>query len=84
MLFRSIQKAVQIQRAILEATANAVKPGGLLVYLTCSLESEENEEQVDRFLEYHSEFERTREDLSIFPPDQGTDGGYGARMRRAI
>ncbi len=79
-----IRKAVEMQRGILDATANAVKPGGLLIYLTCSLESEENERQVDRFLELHSEFERTREDLSIFPPDQRTDGGYGARMRRAI
>jgi 16S rRNA C967 or C1407 C5-methylase (RsmB/RsmF family) len=54
----------------------------MIVYLTCSLEPEEDGEQVDLFLERHSSFERDRDDLLVFPPDTGTDGGFGACMRR--
>jgi len=79
---KKIRNAVALQAVILASVADAVKPGGLLVYLTCSLEKEENEEQVDRFLEAHVEFERTGDDRAIFPADYGTDGGFGARMRR--
>jgi len=50
--------------------------------MTCSLEPEENERQVNAFLGRHPEFEREGDDLSIFPPDDGTDGGYAARLRR--
>src|SRR3569833_328719 len=45
-----------IQRAILKSAATVVKPGGLLVYSTCSLEPEENEEQIVRFLAEHPDW----------------------------
>jgi 16S rRNA (cytosine967-C5)-methyltransferase len=77
-----LEALVDRQRLILDAVASAVAVGGLLVYLTCSLEPEENTIQIDRFLERHPGFCRDGADLSIFPPDAGTDGGYGARMRR--
>jgi 16S rRNA (cytosine967-C5)-methyltransferase len=70
------------QQAILSGAASAVRKQGLMVYLTCSLEPEENGEQVDRFLELNPDFERDSADLFLFPPDTGTDGGYGARLRR--
>jgi 16S rRNA (cytosine967-C5)-methyltransferase len=44
------------QRELLEGVAPLVAPGGTLVYATCSLEPEENEEVVDPFLEAHPEF----------------------------
>jgi 16S rRNA C967 or C1407 C5-methylase (RsmB/RsmF family) len=50
--------------------------------LTCSLEEEENERQVEGFLDRHSGFRRDGNDLFVFPPDAGTDGGYAARLRR--
>jgi 16S rRNA (cytosine967-C5)-methyltransferase len=75
-------QTVERQRQLLDAVAPVVRRGGLLVYLTCSLEPEENAKQIDAFLERHPGFCRDRDDLSIFPPDAGTDGGYGARMRR--
>jgi 16S rRNA (cytosine967-C5)-methyltransferase len=77
-----LRRLVEQQRAMLEGVATVLAPGGLLVYLTCSLESEENEGQVEGFLERHPTFCREGEDLRIFPTDAGTDGGFGARMRR--
>jgi 16S rRNA (cytosine967-C5)-methyltransferase len=78
----TIEGAVALQRRLLDAVARVVRTGGMLVYLTCSLEPEENAEQVDAFLNRHPEFNREGDDLSLFPPDSGTDGGYGARLRK--
>jgi 16S rRNA (cytosine967-C5)-methyltransferase len=84
-----------LQADLLERTAAAVAPGGLLVYSTCSLEREENQAQVDRFLARHPEFRREpsdtvpplllspQGDLMILPQDHGTDGAYAARLRRS-
>jgi 16S rRNA (cytosine967-C5)-methyltransferase len=84
-----------LQADLLEGTASAVAPGGLLVYSTCSLEREENQAQVDRFLARHPEFRRepgdtvpalllsAQGDLMILPQDHGTDGAYAARLRRS-
>jgi 16S rRNA (cytosine967-C5)-methyltransferase len=88
----SLQK---LQGELLEAVAPVVESGGLLVYSTCSLEGEENEQQVDGFLERHPEFRRDpagtvpesllseRGDLHILPQRHGIDGAYAARLRRA-
>lgn len=78
-----IRQLVQLQAEMLDACAPIVRPAGLLVYLTCSLETEENQQQIERFLERHRAYTRASEDLYIFPPEAGTDGGYGARLRRA-
>ncbi len=84
-----------LQRAILRASAEIVKPGGLLVYSTCSLEPEENDEQVDRFLDEHPgwRIEPPPEGvvpatvldggrLRVLPQEHGTDGAFAARLRR--
>ncbi len=73
---------VRLQAELLDGAAGTVGPGGLLVYITCSLEPEENERQVDAFLARRPDFSREGEDCTIFPPDAGTDGGYAARLRR--
>ena len=79
---KGLKTAVKRQEELLEGTCETVRPGALLVYLTCSLEPEENDEQVDAFLESHADFERTCEDLFLFPADRGTDGGFASRLRR--
>lgn len=83
------------QRAILRGAAALVRPGGLLIYSTCSLEPEENEEQVQQFLAEHDDF--TLEPpppgavpgdmldgglLRILPQQHGIDGAFAARLRR--
>ncbi|MCL1795353.1 MAG: 16S rRNA (cytosine(967)-C(5))-methyltransferase RsmB [Clostridia bacterium] len=53
----SVLSLAALQRAILNACCTYVKPGGLLVYATCTLLPEENTGQVQSFLEAHPEFE---------------------------
>jgi 16S rRNA (cytosine967-C5)-methyltransferase len=84
----------RVQRELLEAIAPYVETGGLLVYSTCSLEFEENQAQVDKFLDRHPEFVREpaagvpqslvsqQGDLLILPQRHGMDGAYAARLRR--
>ncbi len=51
-----IAALVQLQRRILHRVASCVKPGGILVYSTCTLTKEENQEQVEHFLHEHRQF----------------------------
>jgi 16S rRNA (cytosine967-C5)-methyltransferase len=53
---QQLDELVELQRKLLQAAALVVKPGGVLVYSTCSLESEENEEQARWFLEQHKDW----------------------------
>lgn len=53
---RQIDELVELQAAMLERAAGWVKPGGSLVYATCSLEPQEGERQADIFLDRHSDF----------------------------
>jgi 16S rRNA (cytosine967-C5)-methyltransferase len=84
------------QAELLDSAAERVKPGGLLVYSTCSLEREENDDQVDAFLARHNEWtlEPPPADavsgsvldegrLRVLPQRHGTDGSYAARLRKA-
>jgi 16S rRNA (cytosine967-C5)-methyltransferase len=85
----------QVQREILRGAATAVRPGGLLIYSTCSLETEENDEMIDAFLVAHPEFalepppsgsvpdavlDQGR--LRLLPQMHGHDGAFAARLRR--
>ncbi len=90
-----ITRLAMEQRHILDGAKTAVRPGGLLVYATCSLEPEENERQVDRFLAENRDFQREapegfpqellspQGDLVLLPQRHRTDGAYAARLRRA-
>ena len=67
------------QEAILEAAAAGLRSGGRLVYSTCSLELEENEGQIDRWVARHPEF-RIVNSRKLFPPESKTDGAYAALL----
>ncbi|HMI43074.1 MAG TPA: 16S rRNA (cytosine(967)-C(5))-methyltransferase RsmB [Gemmatimonadaceae bacterium] len=84
-----------LQKTLIRAAAKVVKPGGLLVYSTCSLELEENDEQVDSFLSENPDWilEAPPEGsvapelldggrLRVLPQRHGTDGAFAARLRR--
>lgn len=72
------------QLDILCGAGKTVKPGGVLVYATCSLEEEENEKVVEGFLTKHPEFERVGEPLVIWPHHGHSDGAFAAKMIRRI
>lgn len=88
---------VELQREILDAAAAVVRPGGVLVYSTCSLEREENQDQVDAFLDRHPGFVMEPPEpgtveprlldeagrLVVLPHELGVDGAFAARMRRS-
>lgn len=76
-----IETLKKTQWKILTAMSKSVKPGGRLVYSTCSLEQEENEELVRRWVRENSDF-RLVKAKRIFPPKSGTDGAYAALLRR--
>ena len=53
-----LDKLVALQARLLEAAARLTRPGGRLVYCTCSLEPQEGEEQIEAFLAAHPDFAR--------------------------
>ena len=84
-----------LQRDILAAASSCVKPGGLLIYSTCSLEREENDAVVNEFLADDDSFVLEppadgvvpdvvldKGFLRVLPQEHGVDGAFAARMRR--
>lgn len=53
----SLEEVKQVQAEILDKVAKSVKPGGRLVYATCSILAEENEDQINSFLARHDDYE---------------------------
>lgn len=72
----SLEDLMAVQAEILEKTYSAVKPGGKLVYATCSLLPDENEKQIEKFLAAHPEF--TVIPLTVILSDsEGSQGKKG-------
>lgn len=85
----------KIQMEILESSVKYLKPGGVLVYSTCTIEPEENYEIVKCFLESHPEFELENASdyvnkrvvsengcIETLPHVHGIDGAFGARLKK--
>jgi 16S rRNA (cytosine967-C5)-methyltransferase len=91
------ERLARIQGAILRAGARAVRPGGVLVYSTCTISPAENEDVLRAFLSEQRDFaiEDPPSDLPVWdhpsvpgliqtlPHRDGTDGFFIARLRRA-
>jgi 16S rRNA (cytosine967-C5)-methyltransferase len=93
-----ITELATLQSQLLDAAALVLRRGGILVYATCSLEPEEDEEVIKMFLERHDEFlvddprpflpadipdAITPENfLRLFPHRHNTDGIFAVRLRK--
>jgi len=92
---RSARNMARVQYRILDACSNYVKPGGLLVYITCSVLVEEDEAVIERFLRTHPDFELEearprlglpglrglKECQRLFPHLHACDGYFIAKLR---
>ncbi len=74
-----LEKLGRTQAALLDRAATLLRPGGRIVYSTCSLEREENRDAVRAFLARTPGFTLVSERL-LFPPDTATDGSYSALL----
>ena len=89
-----MERLPQLQRAILENQARYVKPGGVLLYSTCTIVPRENEDVANEFLQIHREFMAEPLKLppqlgfestamaTLLPCDHQTDGFFLCKMRR--
>ncbi|MGE5530376.1 MAG: 16S rRNA (cytosine(967)-C(5))-methyltransferase RsmB [Patescibacteria group bacterium] len=93
-----LRKLCVLQRELLQNAAAMVRPGGRLVYCTCSLEPEENEEQIRWFLQSFTDYSPARLEphlppaaralcgsdpwLHLWPHRTGTDGFFICRMEK--
>lgn len=71
-----ISELASLQRSMLRKAATLVRPGGKLVYCTCSLEPEEGEAQVKWFLGWDNEFEMLPTALPWLPPEAVSAEGW--------
>jgi 16S rRNA (cytosine967-C5)-methyltransferase len=76
-----IERLRAAQLDLLQQAATRVKPGGVLVYSTCSLEPEENGEVVKQFLSDHAGF-KLESERELLPFADNVDGAYVARLER--
>jgi len=94
---KDIESITALQKQLINIVSHTVKPGGILVYSTCTVLPEENEEMVNTFLKQNNEFEADAIIpylpvelaahangcmLQLFPNRDGIDGFFIARIRR--
>jgi 16S rRNA (cytosine967-C5)-methyltransferase len=77
-----VERIAELQAKLLDAVAARVAPGGTLVYSVCTFTRREGPLQAARFLERHPDFSREAE-LRTSPHEDGSDGFYAVRLRRA-
>ncbi len=95
---QAVEELVLKQGSILASAARLLKPGGRLVYATCSILDEENAQIIEAFLATHPQFRRLNacevfaqqgvaldcgEEMQLLPQVHGTDGFYAAVLERS-
>ncbi|MEP1259812.1 class I SAM-dependent methyltransferase [Algoriphagus sp.] len=79
----SIEKVRKTQQEILQSYPSMVKPGGQMVYATCSILPSENQDQIAKFLESEAGKDFTLiEDQKVLAQESGFDGFYIARLQK--
>lgn len=76
-----LRRLTGVQARMLNACSRLLAPDGVIVYSTCSLEPEENELQLDRWIDLNPNF-KIESQSSLIPPDSNTDGAFAARLVR--
>jgi 16S rRNA (cytosine967-C5)-methyltransferase len=76
-----LERLRQLQLDLLRQASPSLKPGGVLVYSTCSLEPEENDRVVEEFLASTPDF-RLESERQLLPFADRVDGAYVARLRK--
>jgi 16S rRNA (cytosine967-C5)-methyltransferase len=76
-----IQNVMDLQQHILEDYCTMLKPGGIMVYSTCSILPSENQQQVEKFLEKQNEKFKLIHQRHCWP-SEGFDGFYMAKVER--
>lgn len=80
-----IEQLRQTQQEIIQQYSSILKPGGVMVYATCSVLPSENQEQVARFLESEAGKDFILDtEKRILPQHEGFDGFYMARLRKTV
>lgn len=94
--YQKSEELYEIQYKILENAAKYLKIGGSLVYSTCTIETEENEKIISKFLKEHNEFETVdissyfknekasakKGYVTLYPNADGTDGFFIAKLEK--
>jgi len=93
---QNIQELLKIQEKALSTAAQFVKPGGFLIYSTCTINDDENEAQIEKFLNSNPAFElidptafipseyTKNKFLKTIPHIHHTDGAFAAKMRKKL
>jgi len=81
---KEVARLTRVQARILADYSQFVKPGGKLVYATCSFLPEENERQIQAFLAERGADWTLEEELHLRPDREGFDGFYAARLGRNV
>ncbi|MCS6981939.1 MAG: methyltransferase domain-containing protein [Flavobacteriales bacterium] len=76
-----LQNCLEVQKKVLRTYAPLVKPGGILVYATCSILPAENYLQWEQFLHHHPHFEPL-DRRQLWPSEHACDGFFMAKARR--
>jgi 16S rRNA (cytosine967-C5)-methyltransferase len=79
---QDVRAMTRTQASILAAGASALRPGGVLVYSTCTISPAENEHQITAFLDAHTDFSRD-ELMTTLPHRDHTAGFFIARLLRS-
>lgn len=79
---KDISSIYNIQRKIIQNASKYIKIGGIMIYSTCTINKEENQDITDDFLKKNGNFEKTQEDVMMLPSDGESDGFYICKLKR--